>query len=195
MKIPVCKTEGIIIRRFNSGEFDKLLVVYTKEFGKILVKAKSLRKKAAKLKETLELFNHIHVMLARGKSMDTIAGAMIIESFPNIRSNLLSLAVVYYMFDLIDKLIAAPEKDERIWHLLSKALFFLEEKKRNSPTIKKLLNRFEYNLISYLGYRPASANEALQASRPEKAQRDYVDFIQGLAGEKIESFSFLQLVL
>ena len=41
MKIPVYKTEGIIIGKFNSNEFDKLLVVYTKDFGKILVKAKS----------------------------------------------------------------------------------------------------------------------------------------------------------
>ncbi|MBU1137070.1 recombination protein O N-terminal domain-containing protein, partial [Patescibacteria group bacterium] len=36
------KTQGIIIRRGNANDFDRLLTVYTKEFGKVLLKAKSV---------------------------------------------------------------------------------------------------------------------------------------------------------
>jgi len=195
MKIPVCKTEGIIIRRFNSGEFDKLLVVYTKEFGKILVKAKSLRKKTAKLRGSLELFNYVHLMLAKGKNIDTVAGATIINCFPNVRGLLPATAALYYISELLDKMVVAPEKDAKIWNMVVKSFSFLEEKQDNETIIKKLINRFEHNLVSYLGYLPALTNKALQAGRPEKAHRDYIDFFQELAGEKIESFAFLQLVL
>ena len=50
------KTQGIIIKRTNLGEFDRLLTVYTKDFGKILIRGKSIRKNQAKLKGHLELF-------------------------------------------------------------------------------------------------------------------------------------------
>lgn len=179
MKIPVYKTQGIILRRFNSNEFDKLLVVYTRERGKILVKAKSLRKKEAKMKESLELFNCVDLLLAKGKNIDTITGVIIKNSFINLKSYLPSLAVTYYISELVDKLIIGPERDERIWQLILKAFNFLEEKERNGETIKKLLQRFEYNLLALLGHEP------------EQKQAFYLDSIQMICGEKIESRNFL----
>jgi len=181
MKTPLHKTEGIIIRRFNVGEFDRMLVVYTKEHGKILVKAKSLRKKEAKLKETLELFNHVHLTLAYGKNIDAVAGATIINGFPNLRTDLLALTVIHYLSELLDKLIIAPEKDEQIWDLISKSFYFMEEKKREEGVIKKLAEKFEDCLLTFLGHPADSASLAR------------LNFIQGLCGQKIESYRFLAL--
>lgn len=183
MKIPVYKTQGIILRRFNANEWDKLLVVYTREFGKILVKAKSLRKKEAKMKESLELFNYVDLLLAKGKSMDTITGVVVKSSFINLKSHLPLLAAAYYISELADKLIIGPERDERIWQLILKAFNFMEEKQRNSETIKKLLQRFEYNLLALLGHRP------------EKENKTYLDLIQNIISERIESASFFNIVL
>lgn len=183
MKIPVYKTEGIIIRRFNSGEFDTLLVVYTKEFGKILVKAKSLRKKAAKLKETLELFSQVHLMLARGKNIDTVVGAAINNCFPNLRRHLPAISALYYISELIDKMVVAPEKDARIWDITAKSFYFLEEKQRSESIIRKLINKFEYNLLAYLGHQPA------------KKEKNYLDLVQYIIGARIESQAFLLKVL
>ncbi|MBI4836989.1 MAG: DNA repair protein RecO [Candidatus Portnoybacteria bacterium] len=182
MKTPLHKTEGIIIRRFNAGEFDKILVVYTKEHGKILIKAKSLRKKGAKLRETLELFNHVHLMLAYSKNIDAVAGTTIINGFPNLRTDLLALATAHYLSELLDKLIVAPEKDEQIWDLATKTFYFFEEKKHNSQTVEKLLEKFESHLLVSLGH-PADPRQPVR-----------LDFIQGLCGQRVESRRFLALV-
>ncbi len=183
MKIPVYKTQGIILRRFNTNEFDKLLVVYTREFGKLLVKAKSLRKKEAKMKESLELFNYVDLLLAKGKNIDTITGVIVKNSFINLKADLPSLAAAYYISELLDKLIIGPERDERIWQLIIKAFNFLEEKERNNETIKKLLQRFEYNLLALLGHRP------------EKENKTYLDLIQNIISERVESALFFNAVL
>ena len=183
MKIPLYKAEGIIIKKYNSGEFDSLLVVYTKDFGKILVKAKSLRKKLAKLKENLELFNHVHLMLAKGKNIDTIAAVYLYSSFPNAKQNLTAVSTLYYLAELIDKMIVAPEKDARIWEMLRKAFYLLEQNKPNKDTIKKLLNRFEYNLLVYLGHQP------------EEEKDDYLQMLQNIAEAKIEARDFLVEIL
>jgi DNA repair protein RecO (recombination protein O) len=183
MKIPVYKTEGIIIRRFNFNEFDKLLVVYTKDFGKILVKAKSLRKKEAKMKSQLEIFNYVHLMLAKGKNMDTISGVALENGFPNLRQDLNSLAAAYYICEATNKLITAPERDERIWQLVLKFFYFLEEKPRSAQTIQKLINRFEYNLLTFLGHKP------------EREKKSYLDIFQYLCGERVEASVFLKEIL
>jgi DNA repair protein RecO (recombination protein O) len=183
MKIPVYKTEGIIIGKFNSNEFDKLLVVYTKDFGKILVKAKSLRKKEAKMKSQLEIFNHVHLMLAKGKNMDTISGVALKNGFPNLRQDLNPLAAVYYICEVMDKMIVGSEQDEKIWQLVLKFLNFLEEKPRNKTTIGKLINRFEYNLLTFLGHKP------------EQEKKSYLDVLQYLSGERIEASVFLKEIL
>jgi recombinational DNA repair protein (RecF pathway) len=217
MKIPVYKTEGIIVGRVNANEFDRLLVVYTKEFGKILVKAKSLRKKEAKMKAQLELFNYVHLILAKGKNMDTISGVVLLDGFPRMRENLESLAAAFYIGELLDKLIVGPERDERIWQLVLKAFNFLdrsipqchsdpaldagEEFHRGRPSrsfvplrraqddnkrkaqIKELARRFEYNLLALLGHQQ------------EKEKKSYLEIIQSLTGEKIESQMFLSQVL
>lgn len=191
MKIPVYKTQGIILRRFNMNEFDKLLVIYAREFGKLLVKAKSLRKKEAKMKESLELFNFVDLLLAKGKNIDTITGVVVGSSFVNLKSNLLSLAAAYYISELLDKLIIGPERDERIWQLILKAFNFLEEKERNGETIKKLLQRFEYNLLALLGHEPACNVSLSDAGRPDQKKASYLDSIQMICGERIESKNFL----
>lgn len=183
MKIPVHKTEGIIIRRFNANEWDKLLIVYTREFGKILVKAKSLRKKEAKMKAPLGLFNHVHLILAKGKNMDTISGVVLFNGFPSLRQELESLAAAYYICELLDKMIIGPERDERIWQMVWKAFSFLEEKKREANIIKELVNRFEYNLLAFLGHKP------------KEEKKSYLDLIQYINGERVESQTFLSQVL
>lgn len=203
MKTPLHKTEGIIIRRFNAGELDKMLVVYTKEYGKILVKAKSLRKKEAKLKETLELFSHVHLTLAYGKNIDAVAGATIISNFPNLRADLSSVAAAYYLSELLDKMIVGPERDEQIWDLISKSFYFLEEKshhfleekRREGQVIKKLVEKFEERLLVFLGHLPALQGGALRAGPASSAQASQVAVIQNLCGQKIESFGFLGRML
>ncbi|MEA2113605.1 MAG: recombination protein O N-terminal domain-containing protein, partial [Patescibacteria group bacterium] len=66
------KTEGIIIGRRNLGDYDRLFTVYTKNFGKILIKGKSVRKNQSKLRGHLELFLRSHLMIAPGRGFDII---------------------------------------------------------------------------------------------------------------------------
>ena len=183
MEIPLYKTQGIVLKRINLGETDKLLTVYTQERGKILIKAKGLRKKEAKLKESLELFNHLDLVIANGRNLDTVAGALIINSFSSLKSNLASMASAHYLADVIDKLIMEPEKDAGIWHLIFKAFYFLEKDNLGPLQIKAFLNKFEWYLLSCLGYQPAAI------------QKSYLDLIQNISGQPIESFKFLLEVL
>jgi DNA repair protein RecO (recombination protein O) len=172
------KTQGIIIKRTNSGEFDRLLTIYTKNFGKILVRAKAIRKNQSKLKGHLELFLHSHLLLAPGKNLDIITGAEAIEKFSELHQRLPCLATAYYLSEIIDKTIAGPEKDAHIWQLILSSFQKLNQEK---PNIKTIISDFEKKLLEFLGY---GENQQTASS-----------FISSLLGEKIHSRDFLSICL
>jgi len=167
------KTQGIIIKRNNSGEFDRLLTVYTQDFGKILVRAKAVRKSQSKLKGHLELFLQSHFLIAPGKNLDIITGAETIERFSELHQRLPSLAAAYYLSEIIDKTIAGPEKDENIWHLI---LSNFQGLNQAEPDIKILINDFENMLLGFLGYG---------------SQKNSLFFIESLLNERIKSYQLL----
>ena len=172
------KTQGIIIKKSNLGETDRLLTVYTENFGKILVKAKAVRKNQAKLKGHLEPFFLSYLMFARGKNLDIVTNAETIENFYLLRQSLSALAAAYYLAELVDRLIAGPEKDGDIWSLL---LSSFEKLNQKNPDIKIIIREFENSLLKFLGYG--------------ESQKDSPFFIKSLIGQKLLSKHFLQETL
>ncbi len=149
------KTQGIIIKTINSGEYDKLITVYTRDFGKLILKGKALRKNQSKLRGHLNLFLYSHLMIASGRGYDVIAGAETIKSFSNLRADLEKLSAAYYFSELIDKLIVAPEKDNQLWQLIEKAFQDLNQPK---VLVKQQIQELENNLLICLGYDPKQTN-------------------------------------
>ena len=121
------KTEGIIIKRNNFLESSLILDIYTKDYGKVEAVARSARKAKGKLKGHLELFLWTEMILAHGKSIDTITSSLTIESFFGLRNNLKLSYGAYYILELVDKMTAEEHQDERIFYLLKKSLLFLDE--------------------------------------------------------------------
>ncbi|PJE57885.1 MAG: DNA repair protein RecO [Candidatus Portnoybacteria bacterium CG10_big_fil_rev_8_21_14_0_10_36_7] len=147
----VYKVQGIILRGKDVGGYDRLFWIYTKERGKILVKAKSVRKKESKLNGLLEIFNYGHFLIAQGKNIDTITNVWLYVSWPKIRKNLSAIWVAYYFCELADRLINAPEVDLGTWRLLTGSFVKLEQGEKNTG---KLSRFFEYKLLEFLGYQP-----------------------------------------
>lgn len=172
------KARGVIIKKANLGDTDRLITVYSEDFGKILVKAKSVRKNQAKLKGHLELFLYSHLMIAPGRGFDIVTGAETIKSFPRLHNRLPSLAAGYYLAELIDKLIVGPERDENIWILFLSSLKQLNQAKCDTRAV---ISNFENRLVEFLGYGRGKNNVG--------------NIFQSLLGEKVRSKYFLQKTL
>jgi len=178
-KISLYKTEGIILRKADLNETDRLFVIYSKEYGKMLLRAKGVRKNESKLRGYLELFNYNKFLIAKSKTIDIITNVEPIETFPNLRNNLEALAAAFYGSEIIDRLIVGPEKEERIWQLIYR--FFRALETKSTPT-KKLIPLFEDKFLLFLGY----------GSQIERRQKDNQKFIQSLVDREIRSAKFLK---
>lgn len=143
------KTQGIIIRRRNFGEADRILTIFTRDHGKISAIAKGVRKPLSRLGGHLELFYTVNLILAEGKNFDTITGSEVIEDFSSLRQNLTLTGQAYYMAEIVDKLTGENLESKVIFNLLCDTLTSLNYNKKHL-----ILNYFELQLLSHLGHKP-----------------------------------------
>jgi DNA repair protein RecO (recombination protein O) len=149
------RTEGFIIKIVNRGEADQLFTIYTKDFGKIEVLGKAIRKIKSKLRGGAQLFYLSEIEFIQGKTYKTLTSAILINNFFNLRYNLEKIEIAELIFNLLDNLIKGEEADQKIWELLNGVLILLNDGQKIKPE-KNLLfyYYFFWNFIFLLGYQP-----------------------------------------
>ena len=78
------QTEGIILNSMDQGEADKVLTVFTKEFGMLRLFARGTRRASSKLNKFLNLFSHIRLGFVSGKDSWHLIDVEDLESFDMI---------------------------------------------------------------------------------------------------------------
>ncbi|OWK26934.1 MAG: DNA repair protein RecO [Parcubacteria group bacterium GW2011_GWA2_38_13b] len=149
----IFQTQGIIINEEERGESDRVLTVFTENFGKIRLYARGSRKIKSKLAGRLALFNHANIYFIRGKKREIITDAYILNNFVNTRQNLDRIKIAFYVGNLIDNLVVASECDKKLWTAIS---WIFENIERgviyNENNV--FLRLFEIKTLEYLGYLP-----------------------------------------
>lgn len=75
------KVEGIILKRRNLGEADRILTVFSKNLGKISVLAKGVRRITSRRAGNVELLNRVSMYLHRAKSFLILTEAISLNTF------------------------------------------------------------------------------------------------------------------
>ncbi len=144
------KTQGIILKHEEAGEYDALISCYSKNFGKIDVLAKGIKKINAKLAGHLQIpsLNNLEIV---SNKIYRLIGTSVIKNFSNIKKNREALENALYICEITDKLIGHPLREEKLWRLLNAALAKIEK----SPDLSVYVNiLYQAKLIKILGYEP-----------------------------------------
>lgn len=148
------RTEGFIFKKVDFGEADCFFTIFTKDFGKLEILARAIRKINSKLRGGAQLFWLSEIEFIQGKTHKTLTDALLIENFKNIRNNLGRLKTAFQIAELFDKVMAAEEKDENLWNLLNEVFYKLNNHSLLSASYFLLYYYFFWNLFSILGYSP-----------------------------------------
>lgn len=141
------KTEGIILKRTNFGEADKILTIYTKHYGKIKILAKGVRRITSRKGGNVELFNQVVIFAAQGKNLDLLAEVQVINSFKTWRKDLAKVSVAYYGCELVDRLTPEGQVHREVYEFLVDYL-----KKISHEDRLKLTRSLEEKLLEALGF-------------------------------------------
>ncbi len=147
------RTQAIVLKNTNFREQDKIISFYTKEFGRIEVLGKSIRKKKAKLRSFVQYPYFLEIDFIQGKNHKILTDAVLLNDFSVVRKNLSKISIAYKLSFLLQHFIREPEKDEKVWFLLSNSLLFLNKEDFSAKRSFFLYYYFLWNLLSFLGYR------------------------------------------
>src|SRR5574340_225539 len=96
------RVSALLIRQRNYGEADRIIVLLTRERGKVSAIAKGVRRARARLAGALQLFCHAEILLAAGRSLDAIAQAQPVDSFSHLGQDMARYAHASYCCELAD---------------------------------------------------------------------------------------------
>lgn len=177
------KTEGVILKRTNFGEADRILTIFTKHYGKIRCRAPGIRRTISRKSAHLELFNLASLFLASGKNLDIVTEAETIYNFSGIRKNLKKVGMAYYTCELVDSLCPERQENREVFNLLERTLRELEASHYND--IYYHSESFANQLLWNLGFLPR--NKKLVGKELEQ-------FIENLLEKKLKSPRLLRKI-
>ncbi len=153
--------EGIVLKRRNSGEADRIITLFTKEKGKLVVTAKGIRRITSKRAPHVEVFSRGRLLLHRGRYRDTVSEIEPLATYADVRGHLRRISVAYYLCELIDVLLPEQQEHRDVYSHLTQALVLLD---RGNPA-DDYVQLFTEKLLILLGFlshqRRLSTDEVL----------------------------------
>lgn len=144
------RTEAIVLKRRNFGEADRLLTLYTREFGKMPAIAKGARKPQSRKTGHVELFMRSQFMLAEGRDLHIITQAEMVDAYQALREDLVRTTYASYAVELLDRFTVEEDVNQDIYQLLSQALAWLG----GAEDIRLPTRTYELRLLGLTGFQP-----------------------------------------
>ena len=146
----VYKTPAVVLRQRRLGDVDKIITLYTANYGKLDAVAKGVRRMKSRLAGYVEPLGHGSYLLAHGRNLDIITQAQSIETFRALRDDLGRLSRALYVAELVDRGTEERSENFALYRLLLDALRRLSQR----DDLDLVVRFFEMALLDQFGYRP-----------------------------------------
>ncbi|WP_428909163.1 DNA repair protein RecO [Niallia sp. Krafla_26] len=144
------KCEGIILRTTDYGETNKIVSLFTREWGKYGVMASGAKKPKSRLAAITQPFTYGIFLIQKGSGMGSIQQGEIISSFRSIKEDIFLTAYAALLLELTDRSIEEKKSNPFLFQLLLQSLTYLDE--GYDPDIIK--NIYEIKMLNVLGLHP-----------------------------------------
>jgi DNA repair protein RecO (recombination protein O) len=149
----VLETEALVLRTYNFGEADKIVVCLTHSAGLIRAVAKGCRKLRSKFGAALEPFTLAKITYYQKEHQELVSlnQAEIVKSHFDLSGNAETLTGLAYMGDLVIEFSPPYEPNERLFRMVKACLDAICE---SQSDLQIILRYFEVWLLKLEGYLP-----------------------------------------
>jgi len=143
------QAEAILLAVRDWGEADKLVTLFSREYGKISAVAYGARRPKNRMSGTLQLFSHVELSLSQGNKLDTIRQCDVKASFRTLREDLMQMAYGVFVLELADELLPDRQPEPEIFDLLLTVLTVIQ---RRNPRVVALAAAWQ--MLALAGFQP-----------------------------------------
>lgn len=144
------KWEGYVLRTHDYGEANKIVVLMTREAGKVAVMARGARRPKSRLAAMTQVFTHGQFMVQRYTGMGTLNQAEPLEALRHLRSDISAMAYGSYIVELLDRVVEEGNPEPFAFDVLQYALQAIDE--QDDPEAVALV--VAWKLLPYTGVQP-----------------------------------------
>lgn len=144
------KTKAIVLKEIRLREADKILVCLSSELGKFSVSARGAKNQKNKNIAAASFMTYSEMILYSSRSMYSLSQTNVIESFYNIRKDIVKLTYASYFADILLDSIQENEESEHTLRLLLNILYYLMDDNISPAYLATL---FEFRLLKYIGFK------------------------------------------
>ncbi|MCP4716610.1 MAG: DNA repair protein RecO, partial [Deltaproteobacteria bacterium] len=134
------------------AEYDRIVSLYTKDYGRIRGIAKGAKRSQKRFGGTLEPFTHNEVTFIdkETQGLNRLERCRLLTAFPELAHDIRKVTCGTYFLELVNLLTPEKEKNAEIFTML---LFFIGLLRQHSFR-EELMRIFELRLFTLLGYQP-----------------------------------------
>ena len=138
------RTQAIILKKVDIGEYDQLVTCYTRDFGKLRVLTKGYHRPQSKIRGHLDELDLVDCLLIPGKYRQHIRSTLAVSKFSNLSKNPNIFNYALIASELYDKGVLEYGPDSGLWELINTYLTQLQKLtiNRTNNGEKRLLSRF-----------------------------------------------------
>lgn len=133
--------EGVILNTYDFGDANRVVTLYTKEFGKLEVNAYGCRRARNPISGVIQMFNQIRAEIKSGAQVDSIHDADVINFYPNLTADIERLSYASIFFEIVNKMMLPKIVDVGVYNLLEDSLPALNLK---NPQIAALISIVQF---------------------------------------------------
>lgn len=112
------QTDALVLGSRESGENDRVLVLFTREFGLVRARASAVRTEHSRMRYALQNYANVNASLIRGKRGWRMAGAAAIKNASGDRKGVAAFARIA---ELTARLVHGEEKNDYLFAALVEA--------------------------------------------------------------------------
>lgn len=143
--------QGLVLRVTPYKDHDALLTVLTRDYGKLTLKARGLKRKNSPLSAPCQLLAYGEFTVFEYRGMHTINEAHSIELFQQLRRDLTRLSLATYFAQAAEVLSQEDTPNPELLSLVLNCLFSLSKMNADERQVKAV---FELRAACIAGYAP-----------------------------------------
>lgn len=116
------RDQGVVLRSIRLGEADRIVTLVTPTHGKVRAVAKGVRRTKSRFGGRLEPLSHVSVLCWKGRELDIVTQAEVLDSFRLVREDLDRLAAASAILEVVDQVAQEGQPSAALYHMLVGAL-------------------------------------------------------------------------
>ena len=147
------RSRAIVLDRTKLGETDLILTLLADDGRQLRCVAKGARKPGGKLAGKVQLFSECDLLLAKGRSLDVVAEASLLDPHPELRGELERVSAASAVCEVARLCCFEDAEDPFLPAITSRALTACEEA-RDRSHLDLVDAAFAFKVLAHGGWRP-----------------------------------------